>query len=163
MIRVAEKRDLVTINNIYNQAVGAKHQTADITPISIENRKKWYLDHDLENYPIFVLERQNSILGWFSISAYRKGREALNQVAEVSYYVHKDFQRQGIGSIMLKHAIQVAPFYGFETLIAILLEQNNASIKLLEKFDFSRWGVLPKVANFNGKRFDHLYYGLKIL
>lgn len=162
MIRKVEIQDLFVINDIYNQAIEVKHQTADTEPITIEMRQKWYLDHDVESYPIFVFEKQNKILGWCSLSAYRKGREALKQVAEVSYYIHKDFQRQGIGSDLLKYALQVAPDYKFETLIAILLEQNKASIKLLEKFGFCKWGTLPKAAIFDGERFDHLYYGLKI-
>ncbi len=88
MIREAKKDDLVVINSIYNQAVEAKYQTADLLPISIEIRQKWFLEHDTETYPIFVSEEQNKIVGWCSLSAYRKGREALKQVAEVSYYVH---------------------------------------------------------------------------
>lgn len=41
--------------------------------------------------------------------------------------------------------------------IKIFQEQNEASIKLLEKFGFEKWGTLPKVANFNGAKFDHLF------
>ena len=41
MIRKAEIKDLKAINEIYNQSVKAKHQTADIVPISIEMRQKW--------------------------------------------------------------------------------------------------------------------------
>jgi L-amino acid N-acyltransferase YncA len=162
IIRKAEIKDLIVINEIYNQAVDAEHQTADIKTITMDMRQKWYLDHDVKRYPLFVFEKQNKVIGWCSLSAYRKGREALEQVAEVSYYVHKDFQRQGTGSKMLKYALQVATNYKFETIIAILLGQNAASIKLLEKFGFKKWGTLPKVANFNGAKFDHLYYGLKI-
>ena len=44
MIRKAEIKDLTVINEIYNQAVEAEHQTADITPITMGIRQKWYLD-----------------------------------------------------------------------------------------------------------------------
>ena len=162
MIRKAEIKDLIAINEIYNQSVKAKHQTADITPISIEMRQKWYFEHEVEKYPVFVIEKQNKIIGWCSLSAYRKGREALKQVTEVSYYLHKNYLRQGFGNKILNYAIQAAADYKFKTIIAILLEQNTASIKLLKKFGFEKWGTLPKVANFDDTKFDHIYYGLKI-
>ena len=162
MIRKAKIKDLVAINAIYNQAVEVKHQTADTEPVSIKNRQKWFLEHDTENYPVFVFEKQNKIIGWCSLSAYRQGRESLKQVAEVSYYIHQNNQKQGVGSKMLEYALQSAFEYKFETIIAILLEQNEVSIKLLKKFGFKKWGTLPKSANIDGAKYDHLYYGLKI-
>jgi L-amino acid N-acyltransferase YncA len=36
-------------------------------------------------------------------------------------------------------------------LFAIVLEDNQASIRLLEKMGFEKWGYLPRVADFDGK------------
>jgi RimJ/RimL family protein N-acetyltransferase len=49
-----------------------------------------------------------------------------------------------------------------QILVAILLDQNPASIALLHRFGFSRWGVMPGIALIKGERADHLYYGLKL-
>jgi phosphinothricin acetyltransferase len=58
--------------------------------------------------------------------------------------------------------IKKAPEYNLKTLIALLLEQNKASIALLKKFSFNQWGLMPRAADFNGREDGHLYYGLRI-
>lgn len=62
IIRKAETKDLTVINEVYNQAVETKNQTTDITPITTRIRQKWYLDHDVERYPIFVLRNKMKLL-----------------------------------------------------------------------------------------------------
>jgi len=162
VIRIANTADLKEINEIYNQAVVQGFQTADTEIVSLEERTEWFKKHDLANYPVFVILMNENVVGWLSLSAYRPGRKALKTLAEISYYVHNDFQGQGIGSELMRFALKVAPQYGFENLVAILLGANTGSIKLLEKFNFKIWGVLPKVAKFGETKVDHLYYGLKL-
>ena len=161
-IKKAQFDELSAINEIYNQAVKHKYQTADIDLVTLKERKNWFINHCIEKYPVFVFEVGNEIIGWMSLSAYRTGRKALETTAEVSYYVHNSYQNQGIGTFLLKSAIEISPEYNFTNLIAILLESNTRSIKLLEKFNFNRWGTLPKIALIDGSIYDHLYYGLKL-
>lgn len=162
MIREAREDDLKAINDIYNQAVLQGMQTADTEIISLETRKNWFINHDLQNYPVFIYENENEVVAWISLSAYRPGRKALKTLAEISYYVHSDYQGKGIGTKLMEYALNIAPSYGFRNLVAILLGLNNRSIGLLEKFGFSKWGLLPDVAIFDNKTTDHLYYGLKL-
>ncbi|MEZ5009642.1 MAG: N-acetyltransferase family protein [Chitinophagales bacterium] len=162
MIREIALKDLAAVNEIYNQAVKASFQTADTEPISELDRLQWFESHPLDNFPIYVLEIDGKVIGWISLSAYRKGRNALRYNAEVSYYIHQDFQQQGFGSQLLTFIIKKAKTLNFKTLFAILLDRNTASIKLLEKFGFEKWGVLPNVADFDGMECSHLYYGLRI-
>jgi len=162
MIRLAKENDIVAINEIYNQAVKAKHQTATLFPISVEEQKTWFEDHDLDKYPIFVVEEENKIVGWCSLSAYRKGRQALSSLAEITYYLHSDFQNQGYGTQIMDYARKVSPSYGFKNLVAILFGHNKASIGLLKKFGFEEWGNMPKTVEIDGKLYDHCYYGLKL-
>lgn len=162
MIREIALKDLAAVNVIYNQAVNASFQTADTKPISDLDRLQWLEAHQLDNFPIYVLEIDGKVIGWISLSAYRKGRNALRYNAEVSYYIHQDFQQQGYGSQLLTFIIKKAKALNFKTLFAILLDRNTASIKLLEKIGFEKWGVLPNVADFDGMECSHLYYGLRI-
>ncbi|MDB4303557.1 GNAT family N-acetyltransferase [Desulfosarcina sp.] len=162
MIRLAKISDVNSINEIYNQAVQEKHQTATLQPLSIEMQKIWFLNHEIDKYPIFVIEKENKVVGWCSLSAYRKGRQALASLAEISYYFHSDYQGQGLGTRLMEHALQTAPNYRFKNLVAILFGHNKASIKLLEKFGFKLWGNLPQTAEIDGALYDHCYYGLKL-
>lgn len=162
MIRLAKISDVVSINEIYNHAVIAKHQTATLKPLPIEEQEVWFISHEIDKYPIFVIEQDNKIVGWCSLSAYRKGRQALASLAEITYYLHRGYQGQGLGTQLLKFALEAATEYGFDNLVAILFGINKASIALLEKFGFKLWGNLPQTAKIDGKLYDHCYYGLRI-
>jgi len=161
-IRKIEKADLDAVNQIYNQAVMSKYQTAETEETSLAYRLHWYEEHLSGNYPVFVMEELGEVVGWISLGEYRKGRRALRHTAEVSFYIRKDRQGKGIGTELLKFVIDKAPDINIKTLIAILLEPNTASIKLLKRFNFGKWGDMPNVAEFDGIECNHQFYGLRI-
>ncbi|KPL15122.1 MAG: hypothetical protein AMS23_01225 [Bacteroides sp. SM1_62] len=161
-IRKMEMADLDAVNEIYNQAVRSKYQTAETEETSLEYRQRWYQEHLSGNYPVFVIEEGGEVTGWISLSEYRKGRGALRYTSEVSFYIRNDRQGQGIGTQLLAFVITKAREIKIKTLIAILLEPNTASIRLLEKFNFQKWGDMPNVAEFDGIECNHQFYGLRI-
>jgi L-amino acid N-acyltransferase YncA len=161
-IRIAEAEDLGALTEIYNQAIAAGRKTGDLARFSAAERRPWFDDHPPETYPIFVAQEDGRVVGYLSLSAYRPGRAALRRTAEVGYYVRDGHQRRGIASRLLGHGIRACPSLGIKTLIAIVLDANPASIALLEKSGFEKWGFLPGVAEFDGDEVGHLYYGLKI-
>ena len=119
-------------------------------------------EHTKDKYPIYVATLNDKVTGWLSISPYRPGRLALKHTAEVSYYVDYGYHRMGICSKLLSNAINICPSLEIKTIFGILLETNKASIALLEKFNFQKWGLMPAIADFEGKEVGHLYYGLRI-
>jgi L-amino acid N-acyltransferase YncA len=161
LIRLAKDSDLERINEIYNQAI-LVNATAHTVPLMPEQREEWFLAHDPHQYPVFVSLADETITGWASVSAYRPGRQALRFTAEISFYIHENFRGQGIGSALLEFALRKAPELGLRQIFAIVLEHNTASIALLTKFGFQKWGFLPEVADFEGKICGQYYYGLKI-
>lgn len=161
-IRVAIEKDLTRINEIYNQAVAQLFCTAHLVPVLMKERQEWFRAHDTGLFPVYVAVWEKEVAGWLSLGPYRRDRQALAHVAEVSYYVDKHMQGRGIGNKLLLHAIQKAPHFGFSALIAILLSKNPASIGLLKKHGFSCWGTMPGIAKIQDQQADHLYYGLKL-
>jgi len=161
-IRLAQSSDLEAINTIYNQAVAARYCTADLDPISIDERKIWFQSHSEDKYPVYVGVENGEVLAWFSFSAWRSGRRALAQTTEVSYYIHEKHFRKGFASQLMSFALTKAPEFGFKNLFAILLEPNIASIKLLGKFGFELWGRLVDVAEIDGEVCSQRIYGRKI-
>jgi L-amino acid N-acyltransferase YncA len=151
--------DLPAIVDIYNQSIPSKQATGDTQPVSVESRLAWFHEHRPEEHPIFVSEVDGQIAGWCSLSAYRPGRAALRFTAEISYYIAYAYHRQGIATALVKYAMAACPGVGIKHLFAILLEGNQASVNLLEKMGFERWGYLPRVADFDGKEVGHFYYG----
>ena len=161
-IRIANIADLERITEIYNQAVLSKFETADTVEFESKDRMDWFYSHPQDTYPIFVYELNGAVVGWVSISPYRRGRKALRFTAEISYYVHTDFKHKGIGSKLVKCVLDNAETLNFKTLFAIILDKNIASINLLKKLGFAEWGHMPDVADFDGEECGHVYYGRKI-
>jgi phosphinothricin acetyltransferase len=161
-IRPATEKDLEAINYIYNQVIPYEMSTADMEPYTMDERIQWFNAYDRSMYPVFVAEAGTDIAGYFSFSPYRPRRLAMRYTSEISYFIDEMYRQKGIGSALMDHALIKAPDYSFKTLIAILLDHNEASIRLLEKFGFREWGRMPGAADFNGTERDHLYYGLRI-
>ena len=159
MIRVARIDDLSAIVDIYNQSIPSKQSTGDTQPVRVEDRRVWFEEHRPDEHPIFVAEVDAVLAGWCSLSPYRAGRAALRFTAEISYYLAPTYHRQGIGTALVEHALAACPTLQIRHVFAIVLESNQASLKLLKKMGFEQWGYLPRVADFDGKEVGHLYYG----
>jgi L-amino acid N-acyltransferase YncA len=159
IIRLAQIADLPAIVDIYNQSIPSKQSTGDTQPLRVEDRLTWFQEHRPEERPIFLAEVNGHAVGWCSLSAYRAGRAALRFTAEISYYIALAYHRQGIATALIDHAIAACSALQIRHLFAIVLENNQASLRLLEKMGFDQWGYLPRVANFDGKEVGHLYYG----
>lgn len=159
MIRLFEQNDIYAINEIYNQAIIAGFNAFE-NKISLQNRLNWFENRNNIKHPVYIYENVGKVIGWIYFSPYRSNRNSLAKTIEVSYYVHQQHCRKGVGSELLNYAILKAPSLGFNTLVAILISSNLPSIKLLEKFGFEQWGKLPYVVLKNNKPPQHhLYYG----
>jgi len=160
-IRRAQAADLPEIVAIFNQAVAAR-QVATLELVEVDDRRDWFAAHTPDKYPILVAESEGEVVGWLSLSDYRPGRPALRFSAEVSYFVDSVHQRQGIGSALMRAAIDLCPELEIKTLIAILLSHNEASLELLARFSFTEWGRMPNAVDLDGEELAHLYYGLRV-
>jgi L-amino acid N-acyltransferase YncA len=160
-VRLAVEVDLPAIDAIYNQAIARHFLTADLKPIGETRRREWFDAHDEVRYPIYVYEEER-VLGWLSLSAYRPGREALQDVAEVSYYVEEAHRGEGIGTRLMEHALTESRRMKKRVLFAVIIDGNNASAALLKKFGFEQWGYLPQVIACYGEVRGQVYLG-KIL
>lgn len=158
IIRKAVAEDLPKLTAIYNQAIQSR-QTADALPMTVADRKSWFDSHQKVKYPLFAVEKEGIVCGYSTLSTYRGGRHALRYAVEVSYYLDPTYQRQGLGSALLKHALDTAKDLDFKHAFAILLDTNLPSVGLLEKFGFVKWGHLPNIAEIDGQICGHLYYG----
>ncbi len=161
-IRPATKNDLHAMTDIYNQAIMTRRSTADLETFTFEERVPWFESHQNKEYPLYVIVDEDKVIGYVYLSAYRPGRRAMKDTVEVSYYIHQGYLRQGIGSKLLEFMIDHARELNYKTMVAILLEVNIASIKLLEKFDFEEWGRIKDVADLDELICSHLYLGLKL-
>ncbi len=161
-IRLSRPGDLPALVTIYNQAIRSGNATGDLDEFTVVQRSPWFEQFDTENYPLYIAEIENKIVGYCSISPYRKGRKAMQYVAEISYYVDYAFHRQGVASSLISYAIKDCKRIEKKHLLAILMDSNIASKTLLEKFHFKQWGLFPNIIEIDDKRRSQVIYGLKI-
>jgi phosphinothricin acetyltransferase len=64
---------------------------------------------------------------------------------------------------LISHALSVCPAIGIKNVIAVLIDRNEASRKLLEKLGFQQWGYLPRVLDFDGEECGEFYYGKRLV
>ena len=161
-IRHARSQDLPAIVEIFNQGIRTRMSTGYLTEVTVADRKAWFKNHSPKTYPLLVAICDDAVVGYISLDPYRAGREAFRHTTEASLFVHENFRGQGVGNLLLSAAVDAAWALGFTAILAIVLDQNTGSIRLLEKHGFSQWGLFPEVGEIDGTRFNHLYFGLRL-
>jgi len=161
-IRRAKLADNVRITDILNQAILAGNATAILNTFEPEDRLEWLQEHSGEKYVVFVAELDNKVVGWLSLSPYRKGRQAFNHLAEITYYIDYDHHRKGIAAALYEKAVEHCVTYGIEMLVAFLYADNQASVHMLEKLGFEKWGLFPGAIRVHNKDLDHVIYGIRL-
>ena len=159
--RIATREDLVRIVEIYNSTIASRMVTADLEPVTVTSRVKWFEEHNPNSRPLWVTQRDGGIAGWLSFSSFY-GRAAYDKTAEVSVYVDERFRGQGVGTYLLGAAIAYAPSIRVDTLLGFIFAHNTPSIRLFEKFGFARWAHMPGVARLEDVERDLVIAGRKV-
>ena len=94
---------LKPITEIYNQAVLTTTATFDTEPISLDEQRIWFAEHN-EKYPIFVALKHGKVVGWASLSKW-SSRCAYSDTAEISIYIKEGFRGKGIGTKLLNRVL----------------------------------------------------------
>lgn len=160
-IRDAGVEDLPRIVEIYNSTIASRQVTADLEPVSVESRMRWYDEHSPDFRPLWVLEEEGKMIAWLSFQSFY-GRPAYNATAEISIYIDQEYRARGIGSFLIRKALEASPGLGLRTLLGFVFGHNEPSLALLRKFGFEEWANLPKVAELDGVERDLIIVGRKI-
>jgi L-amino acid N-acyltransferase YncA len=159
--RYAGWQDLEKVVSTYNAAIPSRLVTADLEPVSVESRTRWFNDHNQTSRPLWIIDFDDKYAGWMSFNSFY-GRPAYSGTVEVSIYLEPTFQGKGIGRECLRKAIEEAPAMEIHTLLGFIFGHNGPSIALFKKFGFEEWAHLPQVANMDGVFRDLLIYGRKL-
>ncbi|GIP46498.1 N-acetyltransferase [Paenibacillus sp. DXFW5] len=153
--------DLPAIVSIYNETIAGRMVTADLEPVTVDARQKWFEEHSPDFRPLWVMKSGGQIIAWLSFQSFY-GRPAYNGTAEISIYISEAYRSRGIGGILLTRAIADCPRIGVHTLLGFVFGHNEPSLKLLGKFGFERWAHLPRVANLDGVERDLIILGNRV-
>lgn len=161
-IRFAANEDLPAITAIYNQAIAAGNANAFTDRLKVEQLTDWFEDHDPDSFPVYVVETAKRIIGWGSLSPYRKARKGFRNTAEISYYMDYNHHGMGYGKMLIRYMLDDCNRLNIKNVMAIMLDINPRSAAILEQFGFSRWGHLPRIANLNGQICGQWIYGINL-
>lgn len=103
----------------------------------------------------FVADRIVGNLGCFGSTG-----EFLKHSAKIGMGIEKQFCGIGLGSGMLKYAVEAAAKAGFHRLELNVRTFNEAGIRLYEGCGFERTGHLKEIARIDGEFFDEYSYQL---
>src|SRR5256714_4149303 len=103
-IRDVLESDLPAIIKIYNAAVATRVATAQLEPVTLEERRGWLKEHSVNRHPFWVLEIDRKIAGWLTLKPFLP-RCAYRGTAEVSVYVDEKFRRRGVRRTLVVAAI----------------------------------------------------------
>lgn len=132
------------ILEIYQHGIDTGNATFETEVPSPEALEEKFLSHSR----IAAIEG-NKVIGWAALSPTSK-RDCYKGVAEVTVYVHKNHQGQGVGKMLLKELIRQSEANGIWSLLSVIHQENRASIHLHEQCGFRVIGYRERIAQLNG-------------
>ena len=100
-----------------------------------------------------MAEIDGVVAGYASLSAYRE-RAGYRTTVEDSVYVHADHRGAGVGRALLDEIVDVARERGFHSVIARIVADHAASIRLHAAVGFQHVGVEREVGRKFGRWLD---------
>ena len=134
-IRHATENDLQQTLDIYNEIIANSTAIFQYEAQTIEMRKAWFVEKQEKNFPVFIAEENNAIVGFSTFGQFRNW-QAYQFSVENSIYVKSDCRGKGIGKLLLQPLIDSARQMGLHTIIAGIVADNEASLALHKQFGF---------------------------
>jgi L-amino acid N-acyltransferase YncA len=149
IVRKATTSDLFTILEIVNHAILNTTSIYDYDIRTLEDQTLIFETKKAKNFPLFVAESNDEILGFGTYDTFRT-KMGYRFTVEHSVYVKDGFAGQGIGKLLLEKLIETARQENYHIMIGVIDASNENSIRFHEKFGFQSMGILKEV----GFKFD---------
>jgi L-amino acid N-acyltransferase YncA len=144
IIRPATTSDLPSILEIVNHAILNTTAIYDYNPRSLEEQTVIFENKNAKNFPTFVAEQNNEIVGFGTYDTFRT-KVGYRFTVEHSVYVKEGFAGKGIGQLLMKELISTAKKENYHIMIGVIDASNENSIRFHEKFGFESMGILKEV------------------
>ncbi len=153
-IRRVMEEDRAQVFDIYNTAIRDTLATLDTQPRDDAEQRAWMEQHRDDRWPAYVaIGEDGRVAGWATLSPW-SSRCGYARAAEDSVYLHPDFHSVGLGRRMLQTLLDHAPRHGVQVVLARMVEDNAASVRLHERLGFSTVGVMRRVGEKFGRILD---------
>lgn len=148
-IRHAQETDLPALTEIYNSAVTGTTATGHFAPLSVEDRRPWWVAHQDLRYPILVSVSPNEVLGYASLSQWYE-TPVYAYTAEASLYLAPHTQGRGLGTTLMLALLDEARHIGHHVVLSRIWSQNAASIAMCSKCGYETVGIQREIGRRNG-------------
>lgn len=143
-IQKATLSDVNSILEIVNDAILNTTAIYDYDLRTLEEQMEWFLLKEKNNFPVFVAELNNEIVGFGTYDSFRS-KVGYRFTVEHSVYVKEGFAGKGIGKLLLEQLITTAKSENYHVMIGVIDATNENSIRFHEKFGFESIGILKEV------------------
>jgi L-amino acid N-acyltransferase len=134
-IRNATENDIQPMLDIYNEIIENTTAIFQYDLHTLEMRKDWLLKKWEENFPVFIAEENDEVVGFSTFGQFRNW-QAYKYSVENSVYVKAGCRGKGVGKLLLQPLIDSAKQMQLHTIIAGIVADNEASIALHKQFGF---------------------------
>lgn len=161
LIRPATDNDVEQILAIHNTAVRESLAIWTETEETRADREAWLAAHRAAGEPVLVAEVAGRVAGYATYGAFRP-KTGYRHTVENSVYIHEDFQRQGLGRLLMVELIAEARGAGIHVIVAGIEAGNLASIELHRQLGFDEPVVLQQVGTKFGGWLDLAFMTLRL-
>jgi len=152
-VRLARSEDAEAIRAIYNREVLGGTVTFDLVERSPDDQQVWLDEHSGAHPAVVAVDGRGRVSGFGSLSPYRS-RPAYRTTVEDSVYVHSASRGQGVGRAVLDELIDLAGAHGFHAIMARIVGDHEASIRLHQGCGFELVGIERQVGRKFGRWLD---------
>lgn len=137
--------DAAAIAAIYNEGIEDRVATFEVRPRTAADIQGWFDGR----HPVVVVERDETVVAFASISAYRP-RQCYAGIGEFSVYVARAERGKGAGRLAMQTLIEEAKASGYWKLVSRIFPENQISLRLLRRMGFREVGLYEKHGKLDG-------------
>ncbi len=152
-MRLAQKKDLPSILDIYNQGIQDHIATLEEDVKSLEYMRQWFEDRAVRHAVVVAELPSAQIAGWASLNPFSQ-RLAYAGVADLSIYIRRDLRGHGIGSVLLTHLEDIARNYNFHKIVLMTFPFNQQGQGLYRKLGYRCVGIFKNQGKLDGRFID---------
>ena len=148
-LRDAAEHDLPGLVDIYNDVIAASTAVYSSTPVTLEDRRKWWHARIEAGYPVLIAADESGVIGFSTFGDFRAW-PGYRFTVEHTVHVRADRRAGGVGTRLLEALFPRAGALGKHMMIAAVDAANAHSIRFHEQLGFRQAGCLREV----GFKFD---------
>ena len=155
-IRIASALDAQAVNAIY--AYYYQHTLFTFNEINkTDEERAQEIERLLERYPFLIAEDEDGRCLGFACGEPYRAQSGYRFTVELTIYLHPDAPRScGLGTALYGELLRMLTEQGYYTAYGVLFSENEASLRLHQRFGFEKLARLPHTAYKHGRWLDAL-------